>query len=203
MLSKHLLWLPALLSMIGSSASPYPDVSETALAPMPRAELTTHFVRLHTDRMLFSVLIAASADIYNLPEGLKRVEILVGAGFEEARAPSPGTLLLVPVFLHSDDPRLQPDMPAWIAGGWAWGERSTHAMKGVSAVSILDALLRYLDQGSSFAELREVDLISGGSEAKLLQLLILEHIKDPPQFTRGFELRYRLEQRTSSPNEHE
>lgn len=189
--------------MIGSSTSPYPDVSEAALAPMSRAELTTHFMRLHTDRTLFSVLIAASADIYNLPEGLKRVEILVGAGFEEARAPSPGTLLLVPVFLHSDDPRLQPDMPAWIAGGWARGERSTHAMKGISAVSILDALLRYLDQGSSFAELREVDLISRGSEAKLLQLLILEQIKDPPQFTRSFELRYRLEQRTSSPNEHE
>ena len=189
--------------MIGSSASPYPDVYETAFAPMSRVELTTHFMRLHTDRTLFSVLIAASADIYNLPEGLERVEILLGTGFEEVLVPSPNTLVLVPVFLHSDDPRLQPDMPAWIAGGWARGERSTHAMKGISAVSILDALLRYLDQGSSFAELREVDLISRGSEAKLLQLLILEHVKDPPQFTRRFELRYRLEQRTSSANEHE
>lgn len=152
-------------------------------------KLTTQFMRMAGDDIAFAILVRASADLYNLPNGLSRAVILFGADLDERPYLADGALVMAPVFLEPGDPRVQPDMPVWQLGDWARGERSGFALKGVCALAVVDGLLRYLTHHPAFADLQDVDLVGQGAGAELLRRHAARTAEDPARF----RLHYRLQ----------
>jgi len=178
---RHAPW-PTLLALLIvctaalTSAAVFPPARPTA------GEEPAQFLRLGDGSAAFTLLVAANADLYNLPREATRAIILV----QDARQPIPASdladrhnaLVLAPKFLDSRDPRVQPDLPAWRDDGWRHGLPASSGPGRLSALHILDALIDYLKHHPQLPALTEITLIGQDAGIELLALHQRHHTRD-------------------------
>ncbi|TBU71730.1 hypothetical protein DNK10_23685 [Pseudomonas daroniae] len=146
-------------------------------------------LRLHDGTSTFTILVAANADLYNLPQGLRRVVVCIEDDVfssESSLEASDGTLVLVPQFQVIDGRPMPMDLPAWHGEqAWTGGELSSEGAVGLSAFAVLDGLLGYLKRSSHFSELQEMVFVGHGMAAELVE----RHGMRPPT-SASFRIRH-------------
>jgi len=166
--------------------------SETAAR---RAESATpvdgrvQLLRLNDAAGNFALPLAANADLYNLPRDIRRVVVRIEDDSNSSEAlldTHDGTLVLVPQFSVVDGRNQPTDLPAWHSEqAWVDGEASSEGRLGLSAFTVLDALLGYLGRTSHFPQLQEVVFVGRGTTADLVERHGLR-----PQVATSFRIRH-------------
>lgn len=165
--------LPTLLALVVMFTTALTSAGVNAPAQYADED-PAQFLRLGHGNAAFPFLVAANADLYNLPRGIRRAIVLV----QNAEQPLPAhalssdseTLVIAPLFLDASDPRTQADLPAWTHASWSHGGTSTIGLDGIGALTVLDNLLDYLEQRQHFPALHEVVLHGQDTGIDLLRL---------------------------------
>lgn len=154
-----------------------------------RVDAGAQLVRLDDAAGSFAFVLAANADLYNLPRDIRRVVVLVEGGSNSSEPQLDGpddTLVLVPQFSVVDGRDLPTDLPAWHSEqAWVEGEVSSEGRVGLSPFMVLDALVSYLGRTSHFPRLQEVVFVGRGTTADLLERYRLR-----PQVATSFRIRH-------------
>jgi len=181
-----------LCSVVLLSLVPCDTTARRPAAP-DTADRKVQLLRLSDGARTFTILVAANADLYNLPPGVRRVVVRIEADSlsnEAASAPIDGTLVLVPQFMIGDGRTTPPDLPVWHdEQAWASGERSSAGAAGLCAFTLLDALVGYLKRSSHFPQLQEVVFVGRGTAAELVERHGMR-----PQVAASFRIRHLREQ---------
>ncbi|MCQ4324775.1 hypothetical protein CXK94_07405 [Stutzerimonas stutzeri] len=137
------------------------------------ADGAVQLLRLDEANGSFAIAVAANADLYNLPQGIRRVVVRIevdSSASETLLDIRDGTLVLVPRFSVAAGRSVPTDRPAWHSEqAWAEGEPSSEGRVGLSALTILDALVNYLKRSSHFPGLQEVVFVGRGTTAGLVE----------------------------------
>ena len=178
-----LVCLVVMASMVFSDA-----VARRSDSSVP-VEAGAQFVRLDAAAGSFALVLAANADLYNLPRDIRRVVVRVEGDSNSSEAlldEYDDTLILVPQFSVADGRRLPADLPAWHSEqAWVEGEVSSEGHVGISAFTVLDALVSYLGRSSHFPQLQEVVFVGRGTTTDLVERHRLR-----PQVVTSFRIRY-------------
>lgn len=152
-------------------------------------EAGAQLVRLDAVADSFALALVANADLYNLPRGIRRVVVLVegDSNSSESQLDEQGdTLILVPQFSVADGRKRPVDLPVWHSEqAWVEGEVSSAGHVGLSAFTVLDALVSYLGRSSHFPQLQEVVFVGRGTTADLVARHRLR-----PQVATSFRIRH-------------
>ena len=152
-------------------------------------EAGAQFVRLDAAAGSFALALVANADLYNLPRGIRRVVVFVerDSNYSESQLDERGdTLILVPQFSVADGRKRPVDLPVWHSEqAWVEGEVSSEGHVGLSAFTVLDALVSYLGRSSRFPQLQEVVFVGRGTTADL----VAQH-RLRPQLATSFHVRH-------------
>lgn len=178
-----LLCSVVLASMVFSDAAARRSDSSAPL------DAGAQLVRLDDAAGSFALVLAANADLYNLPRDIRRVVVLVedDSNSSEPRLDRQAdTLILVPQFSVADGRELPADLPVWHSKqAWVEGEVSSEGRVGLSAFTVLDALVSYLGRASRFPQLQEVVFVGRGTTADLV-----ERHRSRPQVATSFRIRH-------------
>lgn len=159
-------------------------------------ENPAQFLRLGHGNTAFPFLVAANADLYNLPRAIRRAIVLV----QNAEQPLPAhalssdgeTLVIAPLFLDASDPRTQADLPAWTHASWSRGGISTIGLDGIGALTVLDNLVDYLEQPQHFPSLHEIVMHGQDVGIDLLRLHARYQQQEQRPRSSALEIRYQL-----------
>lgn len=166
--------------------------SETAVRradPVTPVDARAQLLRLDDAAGSFALVLAANADLYNLPRDIRRVVVRIEGAANSSEAQldiHDGTLVLVPQFSVVAGSDLPTDLPAWHSEqAWVDGEMSSAGRAGLSPFTILDALLSYLGRTRHFPQLQEVVFVGRGTTADLVERYGLR-----PQVASSFRVRF-------------
>lgn len=152
-------------------------------------EAGAQLVRLDAAADSFALVLVVNADLYNLPRGIRRVVVLVEVDSNSSESQldrQDDTLILVPQFSVVDGRKRPVDLPVWHSEqAWVEGEVSCAGHVGLSAFTVLDALVNYLGRSSHFPQLQEVVFVGRGTTADLVARHRLR-----PQVATSFRIRH-------------